>query len=265
MSSTNKPMMALTKFVFWVVAVNALAGALSLIFFPTMTDMLFFWEIKPPINAGLFGALYLGGAVTVAWLTYRGEWEPARFLIPVLVSAGIFISITTLLHLDRFTPGLKLAWGLVVYMGAPLLALLFYTQHERTGANWTTAAPVRRATRFIAVALGGVLLILGWGLLISPTSVIASWPWPMTPLMLRIFASWFSAFGVGLWWFWFERDWQRLKYVANLMIAASMLDLLMIFVHRDQLTGEALVVGIYGAHLALLGVIGLLMHWLQRR
>jgi len=46
--------------------------------------------------------------------------------------------------------------------------------------------------------------------------------------MIRIFASWFSAFGVGLLWFLKERDWGRLQNIA-------------------------------------FGVVGLLMHILQRR
>lgn len=47
-------MSSLMKLAFWFVAVNALAGAGSLIFFPADTARLFFWEIKPPINAFSF-------------------------------------------------------------------------------------------------------------------------------------------------------------------------------------------------------------------
>src|SRR3712207_5627104 len=132
MQATDHPMSSFMRFVFWFVAANALVGAFSLIFFPGNTDRLFFWEINPPINAALFGALYLGGAGIVALVTYRGRWEPARFLIPVLVSAGALISVTTLLHLDRFSPGLRLVYWLVIYVGAPLLALLFYRSEEHT-------------------------------------------------------------------------------------------------------------------------------------
>jgi hypothetical protein len=82
--------------------------------------------------------------------------------------------------------------------------------------------------------------------------------------MMRIYASWFSAFGAGLIWFWFDRDWQRLKHIANLMIAASALDLLMIFIHRGDLTGSSLSIAVYCGHLALFGVIGFVMHTLQR-
>jgi hypothetical protein len=253
------------RFAFWLVALNALAGGLSLIFFPTRTDWLFFWEIAPPINAALFGALYLGGAIVVAWVTYRGMWEPARFLIPVLVTAGILITITTLLHLDRFAPGFKLLYWLVIYIGAPLLALFFYLQHERRRGAWSVAEPVRPATRLIAITIGGLLVVAGLFILIWPDRVVLYWPWPTSTLMIRIFASWFSAFGVGLIWFLFEHDWARLQNVANLMIAAAGADLLMIFIHRGDLTSTGLSLWVYCFHLAMFGLVGLLMHWLQRK
>jgi hypothetical protein len=266
MEATDRSMSLLMKVAFWFVAANALVGACSLIFFPADTARLFFWEIKPPINAALFGALYLGGAAAVALVTYRGRWESARFLVPVLVSAGALISVTTLLHLDRFTPGPRLVYWLVIYVGAPLLALLFYVQHERSKvSNWTATRPVTRATRTLAVTVGAVLVVLGIRALIWPDPVVAQWPWPTTPLMVRIFASWFSAFGVGLLWFWVERDWERLRHVADLMIAAAGLDLLMVFVHREDLTSVGLSLWLYCFHLALFGLVGLLMYWLQRK
>jgi hypothetical protein len=201
----------------------------------------------------------------VGYAAWRGWWEPSRFLVPVLVSAGILISITTLLHLDRFTPGPKLAYWLAVYIGAPLLALLIYVQHERGGANWTVREPVRPATRAIAILLGAALVALGLIVLISPGFVVAQWPWPTTPLMVRIFASWFCAFGVGLLWFAIERDWRRIKLLATMMIGASALDLAMLFVHRGDVTLSGANVWVYGFHLALFGAVGLLLHWLQRK
>ncbi|MGF1471834.1 MAG: hypothetical protein ACFB50_08855 [Rubrobacteraceae bacterium] len=261
----NKPLSPFAKVVFWFVAANALIGAASLIVFPSRTWALFFWEIKPPLSAALFGALYLGGALVVGWVTYRGFWEPARFLIPVLVSAGVFISIATLLHLESFAPGLKLGYWLVIYIGAPLLALVIYLQHERAGANWAVTEPVTPATRTIAIVAGALLVLSGIIVLGSPNFVVAQWPWPTSPLMVRIFASWFSAFGVGLLWFVFERDWRRLHLLATMMIAAAGFDLVMVFVHRDDLTAGGVNLWVYCSHLALFGVVGLLMHGLQRR
>jgi hypothetical protein len=232
---------------------------------PTYTDILFFWEIKPPINAAMFGALYLGGSVVVGLLTYRGEWEPTRFLIPVLVSAGIFISFTTFLHLDKFTPGFKLFYWMVVYIGAPLLAIFIYIQQERQGANWEVTEPLTPVVRTLEIVIGTLLVLLGVIILIWPSFVVAQWPWPTSPLMVRIFASWFSAFGVGLLWFWVEREWQRLHYIATLMIAAAFLDLGMVLIYRSDLNMTGLNLWIYCLHLAAFGALGIFMHWHQWR
>ncbi len=260
----DKPLSPFARFVFAFVAVNALVGAASLILFPGRTTTLFFWPITPPINAALFGALYLGGAAVVGWVTLRGLWEPARFLTPVLVSAGLFISAVTLLHLDRFTPGPRLAYWLLVYVGAPLLALLIYRRHERGGANWSAGVPLRPMTRALAVGLGAVLLLLGLAAVAFPAPVVANWPWPTSPLMVRIFASWFAAFGVGLLWFWPERDWRRVRLIPVMMIAAAGLDLLMVAVHRADLHPIGLSFGLFVFHLALFGAVGVGMIVMQR-
>jgi hypothetical protein len=266
MPQAYKPMSFLMKIVFWFVAVNALAGAISLMLFPASTATFFFWEINPPLSAAMFGALYLGGAVVVSLVTYRGRWEPLRYLVPILVAAGVLISLTTFLHLDKFTPGFKLFYWLVVYIIAPILAIVFYVQHERGGAVWgVVGEPVAPLTRVVAITLGVVLILLGVLCLAWPALVIAGWPWAITPLMVRIFASWFSAFGFGLLWFWRERDWSRLYHVPNLMIAAAVLDLLMVFIHRADLNSTGLNFWLFCFHLAAFGLIGGFMHWWQRR
>jgi hypothetical protein len=83
--------------------------------------------------------------------------------------------------------------------------------------------------------------------------------------MLRAFASWFSAFGAGLLWFVVERDWRRVRHVADLMIAAALADLLMVVIYRDDLTSTGLNLWIYCSTLAVFGLAGLLLHGLQRR
>jgi hypothetical protein len=264
-TSTNTPMSPVTRLILWFIAGNALAGALTLLLFPAQTDTLFFWPIKPPINAAVFGALYLGGAAIVGLVAYRGIWEPARFLVPILVSAGFLISVTTLLHLDKFTADFKLLYWVIIYVGAPVLALYLYAAQERQAANWTVEQPVAPAIRVVALMTGVIVVILGILLLISPTLAVTNWPWPSTPLMVRIFASWITAFGVGLLWFRVERDWSRLRHVANLMIAAGVLDLSVVFLHHEQITSVGVNLWVYCFHLVLFGLVGLLMHGLQHK
>jgi hypothetical protein len=254
------------QLIFWFVAINAFAGAFILILLPTRTDSLFFWPIDPPINAALFGALYLGGAVVVALAAWRNAWEPARFLVPILVTAGILISGVTLLHLDRFAAGVRLAYWLLVYVGAPLLALLIYVvQERRRVSGWQPTVPLNPLTRSIAIVTGAILMAASLLIIIWPQLVVANWPWPTGVLMVRIFAAWFGAFGAGLLWFWVEQDWRNLVQIPNLMIAASGLDLLMVFFYRQQIPELSFNFWVYCGHLLLFGLLGLLMHGLQYR
>lgn len=266
MSKKNKKPMTLSwwaRGIYGFVALNAFAGALILLLLPAHTETFFFWIIKPAINARLFGALYLGGAVAVALATWRNRWEPSRFLVPILVTAGVLISWVTLLHREAFAPGIRLVYWLAVYIGAPLLALLIYVAQERRGANWEAAIPVRPLTRRLAVITGGVVLMAGIVLILWPATAVAHWPWPTGLLMVRIFAAWFAAFGAGLLWFQIERDWRRLHHIPNLMIAAAGLDLLVVLIHRNQISGPPISLWIYCAHLIFFGLIGLLLHRLQ--
>jgi len=261
----DKPMSLFTKIVFWFVALNALAGGLSLLLFPDRTETLFFWPIRPPLSAALFGALYLGGAAAVAWVTWRGYWEPARFLVPVLVTAGVLLTAVTFFHLEAFRPGPGLVYWLTVYIVAPVLAVIFYVQYERDGANWSvTGQTIAPTTRKLAVVTGVLALLFGTVALFRPQLIIPVWPWPIAPLMLRVFAAWFAAFGVGLLWVLRERDWQRFRPVADLMIAAAVLDLVMTFVHRGDFQASDLSVGLYLFHLAAFGLVGAALHLLQR-
>ena len=164
------------RLVYGFVAANAFAGALILILFPSRTGTLFFWPINPPINAALFGALYLGGAAAVSLATWRNLWEPARFLVSILVAAGFFISVVTLLHLDNFAPGLRLDYWLAVYVGAPLLAGLIYAHQESRGANWQVKVPVRPLTRLVALVSGMLVMAAGLLLIVWPQPAVAYWP-----------------------------------------------------------------------------------------
>jgi hypothetical protein len=110
-----------------------------------------------------------------------------------------------------------------------------------------------------------VVIVAGLGLIVWSDIAVSGWPWPTTPLMVRIFAAWFIAFGAGLLWFQVERDWRRLVQIPNLMIAAAALDLLMIFVHRQHVTRTDAVLWLYCGHLVLFGLVAILMHALQIR
>jgi hypothetical protein len=265
MRAHDKPMSPPMKLVLWLVVANAYAGALSLVLAPTDTQDTFFWRIAPPINAGMFGALYLAAGSVVLYVVRRGRWEPARFLTAMIPAFTGLMLLTTLLHRDAFDPGLELAYWLLVYVVAPVAGILFYVQHERGGATWRVVGePLAPATRGVAVATGAGAAVFAVAAYLFPGTVAERWPWPISPLMVRVFASWVSAFAVGLLWFAVEPDWSRLRPVGALTVASAALLLLMLVVHREDLAPGAASAWLFGAGVAGVALVGVFMFWRQR-
>src|SRR5574341_1581105 len=115
MNTGEKQLSNLLKGVFWFVVINSAGGALSLILFPTQTEKYFFWNITPPINAMLVGAMYLVAASAVAYAAIRGTWEMTRVIAVMGFTLSVILFIVTLVHVDRFVPGIKLYYWLFVY------------------------------------------------------------------------------------------------------------------------------------------------------
>jgi hypothetical protein len=151
-----------------------------------------------------------------------------------------------------------------VYAGAPLLAIGIYAHQESRGAAWTAqGGPLSPVNRFIAVGLGLALAVGGTVGLIWPGLASALAPWPVSPLMARVFTAWFSAFAPGLLWFAAERDWNRVAAIPRLMISASVLDLVMLVIHRGDLTPGAPTLWLAVAALLGMGLLGGAMHIIQ--
>lgn len=266
MTHAHKPMSFLMRLVLSLVVVNAYAAAASLIIFPNDTRSTFFWAIEPPINARLFGVLYLAAGSLVLHAVIRGRWEPARFVTAMVPAFTGLMLLTTLVHSHAFDPGAKFLYWLAVYVFAPLAALVFYRSHERVGAEWRIVSePVAPLTRTVAVTAGALAALFTGITWIAPDAISAAWPWSISPLMVRVFASWLSAFAVGLLWFGVDSDWRRVRPVAVLMVASAALMLMMLVLHREALDPRAASAWAFGWSVITIGLVGVFMLWRQRR
>jgi hypothetical protein len=201
----------------------------------------------------------------VTFVVIRNHWESTRFFVPVLVTAGWLITGITFIHWALFAADVRIWYWLVVYAVAPLLVIGLYWLQERSGASWQVNEAVSPVTRRLAITVGAVAVLWGVGMIWQPQAVIDIWPWPITPLLVRIFAAWITAFGAGLLWFLVEREWQHMRLLPTLMIAAALFDLALVYVHRTAITRPGFSLWLFCGHLLVFGLVGVLLHWLQRK
>jgi len=226
--------------VLWVLMILQALGVVStLLFFPTQTESFFFWKISPPINAMLLGVLYTSTVIFGGQAVLRGRWETARYLVPMLTYSSIMLTIVTLVHIDKFIPGVKLNSWLASYILAPIALNWFYWRNQKNGGTWkVTGQEVLPVTRLVALTLGGLMLILSLTALLFPDLFTASAPWAMSPLIIRAFASIWGAFSMGPLWFAREKDWNRLYPIADMLILMPIfwLSIIALYPHDPAIT-----------------------------
>lgn len=252
-----KPMSLPMRLVLAFVAANAFAGAASLMLFPAATDTGFFWALTPPVSAALFGALYLAAGGLVARAAFKGVWETARYLAPMIVVFSALMLAATLLHLDRFDPGVRLGYWLAVYVTALVAGVYFYLRHERGGAVWAvrgqrTPPAVRSVTRVVGL-VAAAFVVVGFAL---PGFVMALWPWTLTPLTARAFLAWVGAFATGLVWVTYDSDRERTRPVGVMLIVTAALLAGMLALHRGDLAPGPLGFGLFALGLLGMGLLG---------
>ncbi|HSL29573.1 MAG TPA: hypothetical protein VK900_10270 [Anaerolineales bacterium] len=265
MGTGERQLPGIVKAVFWFVVVNAMGGALVLLLFPAKTESYFFWNMTPPINAMLMGGMYLVAGSAVLYAILRGTWEAMRFMAVMASAFTTLLFIVTIVHMDRFIPGIRLYYWLLVYFVAATFAVSIYWYFERSGSNRQAARQeIRPLTRLSALATGTAILVLVIVGLFAPEVITRIWPWTISPLMMRVFMSWLSALAAGTLWFGFESDWTRVQPVAYMLIAVPVLIAILLPINRADLTGNPLTLTVFIVLLVLMGLTGLLMVWQQR-
>ena len=131
--------------------------------------------------------------------------------------------MTTIRHPEPFEWGADAAalprasaWTwLVVYVALPPVAALALVLQDRRALADGRRAPLGRVTTIGLVAAGagigaiGVLLVAEWG------SLLAAWPWPLTPLTADLIGAWLvTASATLLWLALRERDAARARPAA---------------------------------------------------
>lgn len=164
---------------------------------PSDTDRLFAWPIRPMITAMVLGSAYLGGAWFFARPARAHSWHTVKAgFVPVGVFASL-MGITTVLHWAKFHHDRVAFWlWVLLYATTPFLLVWVWLGNRRHDAPATAdelLLPIV-AARVIG-AVGVLALVMGMLVFLPPAAAIASWPWPLTPLTARVLG---AVFCLGL-------------------------------------------------------------------
>lgn len=230
--------------------VLAVANGVFLYLLPSRAATDYAWEIRPPIDAAFMGAGYLAGTVATALVVFAARsWRSLRILPPALVVLSVGLLGATLLHAERFRWDYVPTWvWTVVYAGVPAVVTALWCLQERRAPRPPAADPRLRALRAASLALGGVLAAGSLALYVAPSQLADLWPWPLTPLLARVVASWYALVATAL----LASAWSLRRPIEAVipyvtLLAWTLLLLALPMVHRGDLDGEATALGLWFA------------------
>ncbi len=180
-----------------------LVAAFYILFLRTSeTGELFAWQISSGMTAMMLAAAYLGGVWYFVQVVLARRWHHIKIgLLPITAFASI-LGIATLLHWDKFNHASAsfVTWT-VVYLITPFLVPAVWLSNRRTdpGTPDDRDAVIPIAFRWAMGAAGVIAVVVSALLFLSPGTMVAVWPWPLTPLTARVAAAMFALQGlVGL-------------------------------------------------------------------
>ncbi|HET6547052.1 MAG TPA: hypothetical protein VFG79_01260 [Solirubrobacter sp.] len=177
-----------------------LAVAFVLLYgFPDDTRHWFAWDVQPRITPLIMGAGYIAGAYFFVRVALESRWHRIQVGFLPVTAFTLFMAIGTFNHLDRFATAHVAFWIWVgLYVTTPILVPLAWWRNRRTdpGTPEPGERPLPGGVRPLLLAAGALQTAVALVLLLSPSTMIAHWPWPLTPLTAQTLGGWFALPGV---------------------------------------------------------------------
>ena len=178
---------------FLVVAFVALYG------FPGDTRHWFAWDVQPTITPLIMGAGYIAGAYFFLRVALATRWHRIHIGFLPVTAFTLFMAIGTFSHLDRFATAHAAFWIWVgLYVTTPILVPLAWWRNRATdpGTPESDEPPLPRGVRPLLLGAGALQSTVALVLLLWPATMIAHWPWHLTPLTAQTLGGWFALPGV---------------------------------------------------------------------
>src|SRR3954465_10371816 len=182
------------------VIVPFLVVALALLFvFADDTRHYFAWDVQPRLTPMIMGAGYIAGAYFFARVAVATRFHRVHVGFLPVTAFTVFLRIGTFAHLDRFLTHHVAFWIWVgLYVTTPILVPLAWWHNRRTdpGTPEPGEPPLPHGVRIALLGVGALQSLVALVLLLSPHTMIAHWPWLLTPLTAQTLGGWFALPGV---------------------------------------------------------------------
>jgi len=182
------------------VIVPFLVVAFALLYvFPSDTKSYFAWDVQPGLTPMIMGAGYIAGAYFFTRVVMETRFHRVHVGFLPVTAFTIFMAAGSFLHLDRFLQDHVAFWiWMGLYVTTPILVPLAWLANRRTDPGTPEPGESRLGpgVRGVLLAVGALQTIVALVLLLSPSTMIAAWPWMLTPLTAQTLGGWFALPGI---------------------------------------------------------------------
>ena len=180
---------AATRSLLWLILAVIVPLGVVLYFFPNRTDTLWMWTARDPRSAMLIGALYLAATVYYLVALHEDDWLQTQGGLEGVFIISVVLLMAVMWHWPEIRPyhPTTLLWLAAYYAPLFLIPITWRLQTERLGrpvANDAILSPLWRT--WLITRSGFYLLVTVIGFFFA-SQVSALWPWPISPLELRMF------------------------------------------------------------------------------
>lgn len=256
-----------------VVVIPFLVAAFVILYgYPTETDRLFAWPLRPTMSAMMLAAAYAGGIYFFTAVVVGKRWHRIKVgLLPVTAFASS-LGLATAIHWDRFNhdhPAFY-AWA-GLYFSTPVIVLVLWFVNRKQDPRAEPGDPVIPVAARVAFgAVGATALLIAAVLMVQPGILIDVWPWKLTPLTARVMAALFclpGVVGIGIS---MDRRWSAARTILQSQFFSTALILIAIYRARNEFdwAGPAawlFLAGMAGVMLVILLVYGAMEQSVSRR
>jgi hypothetical protein len=179
----------------------AVANGIFLYVLAGRADTDYAWPIRPSASAAFMGAGYLAGAAATGLVVFAARrWRSVQPLALALVVLSVLLLAATVLHAGKFRWSYPPTWIWTgVYASAPI-AVAMAMRRQRAITERPAADRSLGVLRSASLLAGVALLVIAALFYLAPARFGAHWPWPLTPLLARVVASWFAMIATAQLW-----------------------------------------------------------------